>query len=87
MAQDIKQDIFFYGAMNSDDMPETISDGNYLSAVDVSNKSNDADNKVGKIVPRKGNELIDNPFFERIYPVDDDVVIPLVERYTVGSIK
>lgn len=86
MAQDIKQDIFFYGAMNSDDMPEIISDGNYLLAVDISNKSNDADNKIGKVVPRKGNELIDNPFYETLVFYKDNF-LPPVERYTVGSVR
>lgn len=86
MAQDIKQDIFLYGGLNSDDMPEIISNGDYPIAVDISNTFSGEDNKIGKIIPRKGNELIDNPFYVP-FEFINLTPIPLTERKTVGSVR
>lgn len=86
MALDQKQDRFFYGGMNSDDMLETVPVGDYLTAVNITNDTKYETNKLGKIVARKGNEEIHNPFLVNVIDYNGDR-LPLIERKTIGSVK
>lgn len=86
---DLKQDIYFYGGIDSDSMYELVSQGDYLSAVNVTNNSKFSENERGKVVPRKGNRHIVNPFYVATESMTvDDVLykLPLIERKTIGSV-
>ena len=61
--REAKQDIFFYGGLDSDSMYEIVSQGDYLSAVNITNNSKFEENQHGKVIPRKGNRYIVNSFY------------------------
>ena len=85
MANIGKEDIFFYGGMDSDNMLETIAEGNYLKAINCFNADGGVGNKRGKVRKVKSNRKIVIP--PELVPIIDEPHGATYEDFIMGSVK